>query len=89
MDIKEIRSKFPQYGDISDGDLVQALHKKYYSDIPYQQFEQKVFKTKPVKLGAEGMPDAIADVAGKTSGTDKFMVGAAGAINSAAMRLKQ
>jgi hypothetical protein len=89
MDIKEIRAKFPQYGDISDGDLVQALHKKYYSDIPYQQFEQKVFKTTPVKLGQEGMADSIAKTSEGFSGSEKFMVGAAGAVNSAAMRLKQ
>lgn len=89
MDIKEIRAKYPQYGDISDGALVQALHKKFYSDIPYQQFEQKVFQTKPVKLGAEGMPDAIKEVAGNFNGMSKAAIGAAGAVNSAAMRLKQ
>lgn len=89
MDIKEIRAKYPQYGDISDGALVQALHKKFYSDIPYQDFEQKVFKTKPIKLGAEGMPDAVKEVAGNFSDLSKGAIGAAGAVNSAAMRLKQ
>lgn len=36
--IAEIRQKFPQYSDISDGVLVRGLHKKFYSDMPYEKF---------------------------------------------------
>ncbi|MEI6268268.1 MAG: J domain-containing protein [Methylococcaceae bacterium] len=38
MDIKSIREKYPQYADMSDKQLVDALHAKYYSDIPIKQF---------------------------------------------------
>jgi hypothetical protein len=89
MNIQEIRSKYPQYSDVSDGDLVGALHKKYYSDIPYADFEKKVFDTKSVKVGAEGLPEAIGETAKDFSGLSKFSIGAAGAVNKAAMRLKQ
>lgn len=42
MKIAEIRAQFPQYADISDGELVRGLHKKFYSDIPYEQLLRKV-----------------------------------------------
>lgn len=89
MNISEIRTKYPQYSDVSDGDLVQALHRKFYSDMPYKEFEGKVFGTKPAKIGVEGLPDAIAETAKEFSGPAKFAIGAAGAVNNAAMRLKQ
>jgi hypothetical protein len=38
----EVRAKFPQYNDMSDGDLAQALHKRYYSDLPFDQFAGKI-----------------------------------------------
>lgn len=42
MSIKDIRAKFPQYEDVSDEDLVKAVHQKFYSDIPFREFQQKV-----------------------------------------------
>ena len=42
MDIKEIRAKYPQYSDIPDEKLLQGLHAKFYSDIPYEQFSSKI-----------------------------------------------
>jgi hypothetical protein len=47
MDINTIREKYPQYSDLSDEALVNGLHKKYYSDIPVNEFYGKVgFKSK-------------------------------------------
>lgn len=40
--IAEIRQKYPQYADLSDEQLAQALHRKHYSDIPYEEFRSKV-----------------------------------------------
>jgi hypothetical protein len=42
MDIKTIRSKYPQYKDLSDKQLADALHNKYYSDMPVEQFYAKI-----------------------------------------------
>jgi hypothetical protein len=38
----EVRQKYPQYSDMSDADLAGALHKKYYSDMPFEEFSQKI-----------------------------------------------
>lgn len=40
--ITEIRQKYPQYQDMSDNDLASALHKKFYSDMPVDQFNSKI-----------------------------------------------
>lgn len=42
MNINDVRKQFPQYGDMSDQALASALHKKYYSDIPYNEFAGKI-----------------------------------------------
>ena len=50
MDINTIREKYPQYSDLSDEALVNGLHKKYYSDIPVNDFYNKVgFKSEEAK----------------------------------------
>ncbi|TQX88447.1 MULTISPECIES: hypothetical protein [unclassified Rhizobium] len=46
--IADIREKYPQYHDMSDGDLASALHKKFYSDMPEEQFNAKIgFSSQP------------------------------------------
>lgn len=40
--LKEIRKKFPQYADVSDGDLLMGLHKKYYPDVHIKKFMQSI-----------------------------------------------
>ena len=42
MNILEIRQKYPQYSDLSDTQLADSLHGKYYSDIPKNDFYGKV-----------------------------------------------
>lgn len=54
MNISEIRAKFPQYADLSDGDLVRGLHQKHYRDIPYTDFVRKIDFRKTVDP-TEGM----------------------------------
>ncbi len=40
--IKEIRQKYPMYKDVSDDQLLQGLHKKHYSQMPYEEFAGKI-----------------------------------------------
>ena len=40
--IQEIRAKYPGYEDLSDEQLAQALHRKYYADVPFDRFAQKI-----------------------------------------------
>lgn len=42
MKLSEIRAKYPQYGDLSDDQLIIGLHKQFYSDIPIGKFTQKI-----------------------------------------------
>ena len=42
LTISEIRSKYPQYGDMTDAQLAAALHQKYYSDMPADEFASKI-----------------------------------------------
>lgn len=42
MNIAEIRQKYPQYNDLSDQQLADSLHQKFYADIPPAEFYQKV-----------------------------------------------
>lgn len=40
--IQEIRAQYPQYKDMSDLDLANALYRKHYSDMPRAEFDQKI-----------------------------------------------
>lgn len=40
--IAEVRAQYPQYSDMSDTALADALHAKFYSDIPKPDFYAKV-----------------------------------------------
>ena len=42
MNIAEIRQKYPQYNDLSDQELADSLHRKFYADMPPAEFYQKV-----------------------------------------------
>ncbi len=64
--IAEIRAKYPQYSDMSDAALADALYKKFYSDMPRADFDAKVgLQAAPAPAPApapeprsEGMPTA-------------------------------
>jgi hypothetical protein len=45
--LADIRVKYPQYADIPDNKLVDALHTKFYSDMPKAEFEAKLSAKKP------------------------------------------
>jgi hypothetical protein len=40
--IAEIRAKYPQYNDLSDGQLADAMHRKFYADMPREEFNAKI-----------------------------------------------
>ena len=42
MNIQEVRQKFPQYNDLSDQQLADALHAKYYPDMDKSEYYQKI-----------------------------------------------
>lgn len=40
--LADIRQKYPQYDDMSDEDFAQKFYAKFYSDMPFDQFAQKI-----------------------------------------------
>ncbi len=56
--IAEIRQKFPQYEDLSDEQLAGAIHKKFYADMPVEEFNSKV------GLAQSGYQQATANASG-------------------------
>lgn len=40
--IADIRAKFPQYNDMSDDQLSNAVHAKFYSDMPKEDFDSRM-----------------------------------------------
>jgi len=42
MNIQELRKKYPQYDDLSDQDLAAGFHKKFYSDLPFEDFAGRI-----------------------------------------------
>jgi hypothetical protein len=40
--IADVRQKFPQYNDLSDQELADALHGKFYSDMSKEQFYKNI-----------------------------------------------
>lgn len=40
--LSEVRQKYPQYNDLSDQELADKYHAKYYSDLPKNEFYSKI-----------------------------------------------
>lgn len=50
LTMADVRTKFPQYHDMSDDQLAGALHQKFYADMPQDQFYAKIgYAPKPAE----------------------------------------
>lgn len=75
--IQEIRSKFPQYDDLSDQQLLDGLHSKFYSDIDRSEFEKRLglsVEAPPVDAN-EKRQQAIKNVDEFTGAASEFLPG--------------
>jgi hypothetical protein len=83
--ISEIRARYPQYDDMSDEDLARALHGKYYSDMPYEDFTAKIgLGQAPTGAGAQPQGKSVGGFV-KNIGTDAYNIAsgiASGAYNA-------
>lgn len=63
--IADIRAKYPQYNDMSDDQLADAMHRKFYSDMPREAFNAKIgLQTQPpAKPGTREYADWARDQA--------------------------
>ena len=87
MNFADVRKKYPEYNDLSDDDLAKALHGKFYSDMPFDQFASSVGfgkkveqqRQEPVKRGFFDVPAAISNPTPENIAADplvRFAVGA-------------
>jgi hypothetical protein len=55
--LAEIRQQYPQYSDMSDQELADAMHKKFYADIPKDDFYKRIgFQAQPERsLGEQAL----------------------------------
>jgi hypothetical protein len=61
--IAEVRQKYPQYEDLSDEQLADALHRKFYSDMPKEEFQAKIgMETAAPSEPDTARPDMMSDV---------------------------
>ena len=66
--LSDIRAQFPMYADVPDYQLLGAVHKKFYSDIPREQFlsaiEYDTSKQDPTADMSVGQSCCLASVRG-------------------------
>ena len=57
LNMATVRQQFPQYNDLSDDQLAQGLHDKFYKDMPFDTFASKIgySQAPPPTMGVEGM----------------------------------
>jgi len=53
MNIAEIRQKYPQYNDLSDEQLAKGLHQKYYANMSFDDFSQRIGLSKMPQITDE------------------------------------
>lgn len=79
--MQEVRAKFPQYEDMSDAALADALHRKFYSDMPRAEFDSKLGLS--AQAGEASTPDAPSQFGGAamntTAGANEALYAIAGA----------
>lgn len=90
--LAEVRQQYPQYGDMSDTALADALHTKFYSDMPKAEFHEKIGHTpEPDQTtwygralqGAKDAPEAIAQIMARGSEVLSPIMARAGAAHAA------
>ena len=63
MDLKSFRQQYPQYDAVSDEQLATALHTKYYSNIPLDQFYTKLgFTPTPAEAPDATFGESLKDI---------------------------
>ncbi len=67
MDIKEFRQKFPQYDDMSDQELANALYKKHYSDMDRAEFNAAFLGSERSGQGGEAPSLTEGEPVGRSS----------------------
>lgn len=84
MNIQEIRAKYPQYENLSDEQLAQGLHKKYYPDMDFTDFSQRIGLNTEKSDNLQDILGAVTSLdTGATGGFGRKLGGLVNAIGSA------
>ena len=76
MNIKDVRAQYPEYNDMNDVDLARAMHGKFYSDMPFDEFAGKVGLTQPQESKpAMSWGDALKESAGNIPSSSVRLAG--------------
>lgn len=62
--ISEIRQKYPQYQDMDDQRLAEAIHKKFYADMPQEEFYGRIGLAPQGQRESSGALEAAAVASG-------------------------
>lgn len=62
--LADIRRENPQYNDLSDDELAQRLHARFYSDMPYGDFSQRIGLQTAQERARESRPEGYNDFTG-------------------------
>lgn len=88
MRLEDFRKQYPQYDDISDEDLAKGLHRRFYSDIPFEDFSKRVGFTPETSVTRRIFGDVPVGIAqGATTGV-RMISDAFGAGNPISESLK-
>jgi hypothetical protein len=68
--LSDIRAKFPMYNDVPDDQLLIGLHRKYYADMPFKQFNGNI----EYDVGAPNPTDGMSGFERGAAGFGKAMV---------------
>lgn len=90
MDIQGIRQQYPQYDDMSDFQIANALHQKFYSDMPVDKvytalgvkpgYQDPTGKYVPIANAGQKAPDPGSAAAGTAAGVGNVVLGAANTV---------
>lgn len=68
--LKDFRAQHPEYDDMSDDELAGALHRKFYSDVPYEEFARRIGQSDQLSGVVSGMTPSQIELARVTDNTE-------------------
>lgn len=67
LNIEQFRQQYPEYNDLNDSELVDTFYKKFYSDIPREEFNAKIGYS-----GIDSSPDGVTFFEALQAGTESL-----------------
>lgn len=73
--LQQFRSQYPQYDQLPDDQLADAMHRKFYADMPRAEFDQRIGASGPATLNPREELNALRrldELEAKARGGSKF-----------------